>query len=84
MFTKAVEMLNVPGTPLPWGQETGEVPVEQPPYDATSDKGEAPLGTIPSDEFVPVLQTINLDDLENHLTPPPTQVSIWPDAEYYD
>jgi hypothetical protein len=69
MLTAAVKMLNVPGTPLPWGQAAGEVPVETPPYDAT-DHGEAALGTIPSDEYVPTLDVLNLADQD----PPPT----WP------
>lgn len=61
LFTQAAKLLNLPGTPLPWGQDPSEVPVEKPPYDAT-DHGEAPLGTIPPDEYVPVLQEITLAD----------------------
>jgi hypothetical protein len=80
MFTKAAKMLNLPGTPLPWGQVTGEVPVEEPPYDAT-DHGEAALGTIPSDEYVPVLNEVNLADDIPPTWPDPV---VWPDVFYYD
>lgn len=82
MFTKAVKLLNVPGTPLPWGQAEGELPVEEPPYDATDLPGGAPLGSLPSDEYVPVLSDLETSDQ----SPPPGThpPDLWPDAFYYD